>query len=169
MLKPGCPVALTVSAAVPLVDVPDFVGMTFDDARRQLNRPNEMYGYALALGTVTYKDSNAAPDTVIEQSPEAHSQVKRDTAINLVVARAVEDRIEPSPPPLQAEPLLEVPDVTGEGRRAIGKNEAIRILQAAGFGHEIVSDGQVVTRQDPPAHERRRRGTIVRLWLRNID
>ena len=98
MLPPGCPVDLEVAAPIPLVIVPRFVGLTEEQARQRLPRGVVGAFSPLRLGEVTYRDyatvygttrraAAITVPTVIEQRPAADTQVRRGTAVDLVVLR----------------------------------------------------------------------------------
>ena len=98
MLPPGCPVDLEVAAPIPLVVVPRFIGLSEEQARQRLPRGVVGAFSPLRLGEVTYRDyatvygttrraAAVTVPTVIEQRPAADTQVRRGTAVDLVVLR----------------------------------------------------------------------------------
>lgn len=101
LLAPGCPIDLEVAVPIPLVTVPNFVGLTEEQARQRLPRGLVGAFSALRLGDVTYRDypadvsnrmmSSGQPPitvpTVVEQNPAANSQVRKGTDIDLVILR----------------------------------------------------------------------------------
>lgn len=97
-LAPGCAVDLEVAIPIPLVAVPNFVGLTEEQARQRLPRGLSGILAELRLGNVTYRDYPAdartarsqpriTVATVIEQNPAANSRVRKGTAVDLVVVR----------------------------------------------------------------------------------
>ena len=62
------------------ITVPNFVGMTKNEAKRRIEQEN------LVVGTFDYKDSSKPKDTVIEQSIGAGDTAKEKDVINLVLS-----------------------------------------------------------------------------------
>ena len=134
LLAPGCAIELEVAIAIPLVTVPNFVGLTEEQARQRL--PSGLVGAfsPLRLGDVTYRDypvatrmSRSQPavtvPTVIEQNPAANSQVRKGGVVDLVVVRPPAG--EPTPqgvsvPRLQGMTLEEARKVLAGANLALG-------------------------------------------------
>ncbi|MBZ5537589.1 MAG: PASTA domain-containing protein [Acidobacteriia bacterium] len=158
-LARGCPVSLRVAAAVPQIQVPNFIGMTEAQARKQL--PSGFVGYLgdFKLGSVNYQDTSAGSGKVISQDPRPGTQVPRRSAtpVNLVIARPVET------PTAQGKKVREitVPRVTG-----MHLKDAIIQLNQKGLGYEVAPGGDtdVIVKQDPPAGTTVKQGSKVRLW-----
>ena len=102
-MAPGCPIDVVVAVEIPPVSVPDFKGMSLTDVQRQLQRTG------LTPGSLSYKQGDAAPGTVIAQDPAPGTVVKAGTRLNLVVTP---QRQTPPPPP-QPDDLVNVPDMKG--------------------------------------------------------
>jgi beta-lactam-binding protein with PASTA domain/tetratricopeptide (TPR) repeat protein len=83
-LPSGCPVELTISVRIPLVQVPDFIGSTRDQVFQRLNR----YFGELLRGDVTEVESERQSGIVLDQSPKPGEMVPRGTRINLVISRS---------------------------------------------------------------------------------
>jgi eukaryotic-like serine/threonine-protein kinase len=143
-LERGSTVTLRVSRGAEQVAVPDVVGETEENARSALE------GAGLRAGEVTEEESDEEPGTVIEQSPAAGGKLARGSAVDLVVAKAVE-----------------VPDVVDQT-----EDEATAALEDAGFEVRVrdqtvtdEADVDTVLEQDPPAGETRPRGSRVRITV----
>jgi serine/threonine-protein kinase len=147
-IERGSTVVLQVSRGREQVEVPDVVGESENNAR------SELEGAGLRVGQVTEEASDQEPGTVIEQDPAAGEQVASDSAVNLVIARAVE-----------------VPDVVDST-----EEEARTTLEDAGFEVRVreqavidqAQDG-VVLDQSPGAGEERREGSRVTIVVGRLE
>jgi beta-lactam-binding protein with PASTA domain len=95
----GCPVDLEVAVPIPLVTVPNFVGLTEEQVRQRLPRGIIGAFSPLRLGNITYRDysdvyrsrigrtASVNAPTVVEQNPGANSQVRKGSEVDLVVLR----------------------------------------------------------------------------------
>jgi beta-lactam-binding protein with PASTA domain/tetratricopeptide (TPR) repeat protein len=83
-LKQGCSVDLTVSVRIQLVQVPNYVGISRQEAFQQLSR---FFG-TLVRGNVIEVDSRYPPGTVVSQSPSAGEMVPKGTRVNLAISRS---------------------------------------------------------------------------------
>jgi serine/threonine-protein kinase len=82
-LSPGAGLIVVVSRGAPTIPIPDLLGMVSGDARTRL----EMEG--LQLGTVTRRrTADAAPGTVVAQSPAAGTLAAAGTVVDIIVARS---------------------------------------------------------------------------------
>ncbi|HYX82799.1 MAG TPA: PASTA domain-containing protein [Gemmatimonadales bacterium] len=82
-LTPGAGLTIVVSRGAPTIPVPDLLGLGSADARTRL----EMEG--LQLGTVTRRRTgDAAPGSVVAQSPGAGTLAAPGTVVDIVVARS---------------------------------------------------------------------------------
>ena len=84
-LKPGCTVELTISVRVKLIRVPNFIGLSRQEALRQL--PRISLG-GLIRGNVSEVNSNSPPGTVIDQNPKPGEMVQPETSVDLVISRS---------------------------------------------------------------------------------
>jgi len=82
-LMQGCEVGLTLAVPVPKVQVPNFVGLSRDEALRRLSR---FFG-ELSRGSVIEVDSRRPPGTVVDQDPKPGIWVRKGSAVNLYIAR----------------------------------------------------------------------------------
>lgn len=101
-VAPGTPVVLIVSEGPERFPVPDLSGLTPDAATTALAQVN------LVLGTTTQQyDETIAAGVIIAITPEPGTQVRRDTAVDVVVSRG------PAPvtiPTLVGQPIAAVKD-----------------------------------------------------------
>jgi serine/threonine-protein kinase len=82
-LTPGAGLTIVVSRGAPTIPIPDLLGMGSADARTRLEMES------LQLGTVTRRrTADAAPGTVVGQSPAAGTLAAPGTVIDIVVARS---------------------------------------------------------------------------------
>lgn len=109
-------VSIWVSKGPRLVEVPDVRDVSFDKARRDIEKAG------LRIGAITFEfDSVAAKGNVIRQEPGAAENEPRGTKIDLVISKGEE----PPPPPIEepAEVPLPLPaeggEPGGEGEGAI--------------------------------------------------
>lgn len=132
----GSAVAVTVSDGK--VDVPNVTGKT------QSQASNILTGAGLALGTVTDQNSNAAPSTVLSQSPPPGQQVAPGTKVNVTVSNG----------------LMTVPNVVGYTQA-----EATSTLQDVGFVVTVQAGSGgtpgTVVQQQPAAGSQLARGKTV--------
>jgi serine/threonine-protein kinase len=161
VLAPGCPVEMTVAVPIPLVEVPNFIGMTEAEAKRRL--PGGVGGVfaELRLGEVTYRDSaygvesraaaQVTTPTVTGQSPSEGAKVRRGTAVNLVVLRPRQGGGGTSGGTSDGPPPVQVPNLRG-----MTFQEAQRRLAAAGLS--VGSVGEVQFRDA-------KEGTVVQQGL----
>jgi serine/threonine-protein kinase len=157
-LKPGCPVELTISIRVQMVEVPNYIGLTREEALRRLPR---FFG-TLNRGRIVEVDSNQFPGTVIDQSPRPGEMVRPGTTVDLVVSKS--QRIDRPPPPDE----VGVPDLRG-----MTEQQAESALRRIGLrkGNVTYREGgklDTVTDQDPKPHLRVPRGTAVNIVIANI-
>jgi beta-lactam-binding protein with PASTA domain len=103
-LMRGCEVGLTLAVPVPKVQVPNFVGLSRDQALRGLPR---FFG-ELSRGSVIAVESRRPPGTVVDQDPKAGTWVRRGTPVNLYIAQYLQGDSEQRFPQ-QREPGQRVP------------------------------------------------------------
>ena len=140
----GSRVRLFVSSGPAQVTVPDVVGLTREAAETRITRE----GLDVL---VQLEESEETEDEVIDQSPEAGTQLDRGDRVTITVAEQPEQ--------------VDVPDVTGLSRR-----DALRVLRGAGLGatvreratEEEAEDG-LVLQQSPGAGMEVDRGDSVTL------
>jgi eukaryotic-like serine/threonine-protein kinase len=155
-LERGSTVTLVVSRGPRTVEVPDVVGKDRDEAERLLE------GAGLQVTFTEREDENREPGTVLAMSPAPGTQAEKDATVTLTIAK------EPK--------QVAVPDVMGDD-----VNDAVDALEEAGFRvrqrEEMVAtpdeDG-IVSAQDPPAGEKRDKGsrviiTVGRFEPENLD
>ena len=191
-LMRGCEVGLTLSVPVPKVQVPNFVGLSRDQALRGLPR---FFG-ELSRGSVIEVDSRRPPGTVVDQDPTAGTWVRRGTPVNLYIARYLQGDSGQGAPE-QREPGRQVPgrgnpEQREPGRRVPGRGNpetpqvtvprlvgltldqaklAISHTQGAlrlGNAHPDYNadlPSGTVSRQDPVAGQTVPYGTAIDLWV----
>lgn len=138
----GTVVTLVVSKGPAGVRVPKLVGLAAADAVRQL----QAKGLGVQLQQTT---ANAAPGTVVEQSPQPGKRAKRGTPVTIAVAKGAA--------------AVVVPDVRGRSQA-----DAVNSLQQRGLNVNVanVASSQpagTVVAQDPPAGSKVQQGGTVRI------
>lgn len=138
----GTVVTLVVSKGPLGVRVPKLVGLAAADAVRQL----QAKGLGVQLQQTT---ANAAPGTVVEQSPQPGTRAKPGTAVTIAVAKGAA--------------AVVVPDVRGRSRA-----DAVNILQQRGLNVNVVNVASqqpagTVVAQGPPAGSKVQQGGTVRI------
>jgi beta-lactam-binding protein with PASTA domain/predicted Ser/Thr protein kinase len=146
-LQRGSTVTLVVSRGARKVQVPDVVGSTTGEARALL----EGRGLQVSLTEREVQDKPAG--TVLEQSPAAGASIQRGGTVKLTVAKAP--------------PQVKVPDVIDDT-----VDDAVAALEQAGFKVrrrprkvDSPDDDKVVLDQNPPADEKRDKGTRVTITV----
>ncbi len=110
------PVTLLISKGPELFDVPNVVQRTVEDATENITDAG------LTLGAVTEEHSDTVDaGKVISQFPAPDTQLRRDTAVNVVVS------LGPAP--------VEVPSVVGKS-----EDEAVQLLEDAGLTAQVLPD-----------------------------
>jgi serine/threonine-protein kinase len=146
----GSKVQLIVSTGPPKVQVPRLRGDSLTAAEEALEEAG------LAVGRVTYQRSATfEPETVITQSPGADSLRPPNTAVNLVVAKAVK------PAKVHVPSLLEDSQQQAE---ATLESEGLKVRVAHTPVSEAAAAGKVV-RQDPTPGTRVAKGSPVTIYL----
>ncbi len=149
-LKQGCTVELTISVRIQLVQVPNYVGLSRQEAFQQLSR---FFG-TLLRGDVTEVDSKYPAGTVIHQSPNPGEMVPKGTRVNLVLSRSQ---------PIAESPL--VPALYGlsveAAKRVIGTTRGLRLGQISFRTDERKAN--TVISQSPAAGQCVPAGTAVNL------
>ncbi|GGO53263.1 serine/threonine protein kinase [Streptomyces daqingensis] len=142
-LRPGSPVALTVSKGTP-VDVPDVVGDDADSAREDLEE--EGLKVRVAEKRVFSEEDEGE---VARQSPSEGSEAAEGDTVTITISKGQD--------------LVEVPDVED-----LDKDKARRKLREAGFDVTVrrLFIGDKVFNQSPDAGKEAPRGSRVTLWLR---
>jgi beta-lactam-binding protein with PASTA domain/tetratricopeptide (TPR) repeat protein len=156
-LARDCPVNLTVAEAVPLVDVPDFRGMSEKDALGRLSFLGGLVSH-LTKGEVKGAGSGGV---VYDQNPKPGSRVPPGTAIDLWIRGEGGDRGERGggrTDPARQLDLVTVPDV-----RNYPLNSAIEKIRSVGLSPRSRSQGGCVEGQSPAAGARVPRNTTVTL------
>ncbi|MCP3821498.1 Stk1 family PASTA domain-containing Ser/Thr kinase [Streptomyces sp. A3M-1-3] len=106
-LAEGETIQVVVSTGAPKIAVPDVLGLSFDEAKKQLQDK----GFKVDRKT---EESDRTPGTVIKQNPEGDTSVQKGTEITLTVAREAKK--------------AEVPDLTGKT-----PDQAKQALEAVGL------------------------------------
>ncbi|MFK0152346.1 Stk1 family PASTA domain-containing Ser/Thr kinase [Streptomyces sp. NPDC090499] len=131
-LQKGSTITLTVAKAEEKSTVPDVTGQTCDAAKAQMTA-NNLTGNCTEVDTT---DANQV-GKVISTDPQAGSQVKKNSSVNIQIGKAQQQTA--------------VPSVLGQTVK-----QAKQTLQAAGFTNIQFngdsSDNALVTNQDPQAN-----------------
>lgn len=138
----------TASTSENQVEVPNFVGMTFDEAQKKANELGLGVKNAGSEESTTY-DTN----TVTKQDKTAGTKVNKNTTINLTVSSGLKGT------------TVTVPSVTGKTQ-----GEAEKILEAAGFkvSSEFVEDDSNVNKvisQTPAANSSAGAGATITIQV----
>lgn len=88
-VKIGKPVHIAVSSGAQLVEVPNIVGKSLEDAEAIINREHLEIGYQARAHSKHYPKTG----TVIAQTPLAGTQKVRDSAISLLVSLGTREKI----------------------------------------------------------------------------
>jgi len=150
-LERGRTVTLVVSRGAQKVEVPDVVDRDRDEAERMLE------SRGLQVSFRDREDEDKDPGTVLEQDPAAGREVSKGSTVTLTVAE------EPA--------QVAVPDIVDQD-----VNDAIATLEEAGFRVrqrprkvDTPDDDDVVLEQNPPADERRDKGSRVFLTVGRFE
>jgi eukaryotic-like serine/threonine-protein kinase len=150
-LERGRTVTLVVSRGPRRVEVPNVVGRDRDEAERLLE------GRGLQVSFTEREDEEEEPGTVLAMNPAAGSDAEKGATVTLTIAK------EPK--------QVEVPDVVDGS-----VNDAVDALQEAGFRvrqrEQTVmtpDEDDVVLSQDPPAGQRRDRGSRVTITVGRFE
>ncbi|MEW1772937.1 Stk1 family PASTA domain-containing Ser/Thr kinase [Streptomyces sp. NPDC086777] len=131
-VEKGTTITLTVAKAEEKSTVPDVTGQTCDAAKAQMTA-NNLTGNCTEVPTT---DPNQV-DKVISTDPQANTQVKKNSTVNIQIGKAQQQSA--------------VPSVLGQTVK-----QARQTLQAAGFTNIQFngdsSDNALVTNQNPPAN-----------------
>ncbi len=127
-------------------DVPDVVGMTYEDAASTIKDS----GFTVGDKTTQY-DNEAESGTVLSQNPGANTQAAEGSAIDLVISQGSEQ--------------VNIPNVVG-----MKESDAIQEIASKGFTpgnvdqqeSEDVDEGKVIS-QDPEAGSKANSGSIVNI------
>ena len=112
-LNPGCAVELTTSIRVRLIEVPNYIGLSRQQALQRLS-----FGQ-LTRGRVTEVDSKAPPGTVIDQRPNPGEMVQPRTRVDLVISRSQSDYA--TVPDLRGRNLDQAKAMLGNSRLTLGQ------------------------------------------------
>jgi beta-lactam-binding protein with PASTA domain len=143
IVKAGRNVRLVVSQGVVLNRVENFVGRNIEDARTDLmSTATGVGGQLLVLREPVMLDySNDAPGTIIQQNPEAGTEISGPTRIEFVVSQGPQNT------------FMTVPRLVG-----LSVSEAFDWLGSQGADFEFslaeareARDGETVVGQNPPA------------------
>ncbi|MEP6912548.1 MAG: PASTA domain-containing protein, partial [bacterium] len=176
-LMRGCEVGLTLAVPVPKVQVPNFVGLSRDQALRGLPR---FFG-ELSRGSVIAVDSRRPPGTVVDQDPKAGTWVRRGTPVDLYISRFLPQDSgpgesgprEPGPrDPERRDPetsQVVVPDLFGmtqdQAKLAIRRMRGAVTLGNVNYENNTQFVNGTVMRQSPVAGRSVGYGTPIDLWI----
>ncbi len=140
-------VQVTLKKTEVMTTVPNLLGKLLFDAK------NDLTARDLTAGTVTENPSDEVPGTVLQQEPEAGTQVTSKTPVNLVVARIKDTSVT-------------VPDLKGMSvSTAMGELERLKLKTGSIVpGASSEKKGSVIS-QDPPAGTAVAEGTVVNLEI----
>ena len=176
-LMQGCEVGLTLAVPVPKVQVPNFVGLSRDQALRGLPR---FFG-ELSRGSVIEVDSRRPPGTVVDQDPKAGTWVRRGTPVNLYIARYLQgDSGQGNPEPQEPRqrdpgrrdpgtPQVMVPRLVGmnldQAKLVIGRTEGALRLGTVSYQPSNQVPANTVIQQDPVPGRTVPYGTVINLQV----
>ncbi len=143
-LKQGRRVGVVVSLGARLVNVPDLIKKTMQEAQLAIESANLKVG-ALRDGY----DELMKPGVVMRQDPPAGSRVPVDSPVTLVISRGP--------------PLVEMPDLVGKplaDARRLLEDRGLIIAQLSTVGSADVEPGMVI-QQTPTAGTRMRPGEVA--------
>src|SRR6266850_1073327 len=176
-LMRGCEVGLTLAVPVPKVQVPNFVGLSRDQALRGLPR---FFG-ELSRGSVIAVESRRPPGTVVDQDPKAGTWVRRGTPVNLYIAQYLQgdseqgfpEQREPRPRnPEQRDPQTRqvmVPNLirmnVRQARLVIGRTEGALRLGTVSYRPSNQVQAGTVIQQDPGPGQTVPVGTVINLLV----
>lgn len=141
----GSKIDLVISQGSEQVDVPDVLGMSENEARREITAKG------FIVGKVDVKESENDDDKgkVIEQDPTAGTKANTGSIINIVVSGGADE--------------IPVPDITGkdvEDARKIAEDAGFTIQQGRSESSDTVPEGAIIL-QDPAAGDKAKKGTII--------
>jgi beta-lactam-binding protein with PASTA domain/tetratricopeptide (TPR) repeat protein len=147
LVPAGCPIDVVVAVALPRVRVPNFIGMTEAQARRELQRSEG--GSGLTLGRVVQRQQRGTPGTVVAQDPPPDSLVDVNTPVHLAVIP------QSSAPPQQD--LVLVPDLRNQMRkdaearlRQVGLRTEVRVQYSRQHREgQVISQSHIGQRVPP--------------------
>lgn len=161
----GCSVELTLAIPVPKVQVPNFVGLSRDEALGRL--PRFSLGGLIRGNVSEVQRCDSTSEKVIDQRPSAGEWVEQGSSVDLVIAKcSVNDTIAPSQDQSQ---YVDVPDLRGmteqQARNAIENSQGRFRLgtityQSSGDCYKPVDR---VIDQGPQPRQKVRRGTQINL------
>ncbi len=139
-------VTVFVSKGVNLITLPDFVGLQQEDAEAQLDDLG-------LIANVDTRDADEPQGTVIDQSPTAGSQLKRNDTVRIVVSSGAGSII--------------VPNVVGQpSDTAISQLEDLGVdVDVERQETDVRSEDDRVLEQAPPANTRVREGDTVTIFV----
>ncbi|HVM12208.1 MAG TPA: PASTA domain-containing protein, partial [Actinomycetota bacterium] len=140
-------VTILVSTGPEPVEVPNLIGKSLDDARADLQAAG------LRLGSVERVESEEAPDTVLDQSPDAGREVRPGREVNVVVSRGITTVVVPR-----------VDDCVDEGTAQARLEDAGLQMRVVGEEVTTACPAGRIFRQDPGAGESVQAGSRVRVW-----
>jgi len=155
LVRAGKEVELIVSRGAVVDRVGDYVGRPLDEVRQELQALFTTFDELLRISDVSYVFDSAPVGTVLEQSPEAGTELTGPTELDLVVSRGA------------AAERIELPSYVG-----LEYEEAMRLLagQSIPFIFTVTQDEQegdpgFVVSQSPPPETEITRGTKVNLRI----
>ncbi len=87
LVRAGRTINLTVSKGAVVDTVSDFIGQDIDDVRAYLRTISATYDPLIRIGTISYVFSEQEAGTVIEQFPEAGTELVSLTDLDIVISR----------------------------------------------------------------------------------
>ena len=162
-LKRGCEVELTISKRIPLIPVPNFIGLSRQEALRQLQRIS--FG-GVIRGSVTEVDSKGPPGIVVDQSPKPGVMVEPGTPVDLYISRSQygdEGQGQPNyavVPPLYGRTLDQVKSILADAHLKLGKVDTIPA--------KANDPVDVVVNQSPKPHQKVPVGSSVNVVISYI-
>ncbi|MGM0675650.1 MAG: PASTA domain-containing protein [Spirochaetota bacterium] len=155
LVRAGKEVELTVSQGSVVDRVGNYVGQTLEEVRDELSTLFTTFDAVLQIGDVSYVYSDEPTGTILEQDPEADTEISGTTELDLVVSRG--EDVE----------QVSVPSYAG-----LDYQEAVELLSQEDipFVFSLAEDsdagsGGIVVDQEPAAGEEVPAGTRVELTM----
>lgn len=140
----GSEIDLVISQGSEQVEVPDVLGMTESEARKEFSAKG------FILDNIDVEESeDVEKGKIISQDPQPGTKANSGSMVSIVVSGGVEEQ--------------NVPDITGkdvEEARAIAEDAGFTIQQGRSEASDTVPEGSIIL-QDPKAGDKAKKGSII--------
>lgn len=140
----GSKIDLVISQGSEQVDVPDVLGMSENEARREITAAGFIVGK-----TEVKEGEDDDKGKVIDQDPSPGTKANTGSMINIVISGGADE--------------VEVPDITGkdvEDARKIAEDAGFTIQQGRSEASDTVPEGAIIL-QDPEAGDKAKKGSVI--------